>query len=84
MRLDVEFYTNGQRFEVGLAEYQRVSVHEAEEYYTGPYTATPKVYEQTLSTKDKLMTDNVSIKSVPVYETSNLAGGKTFYIARED
>lgn len=51
--------------------------------YTGPYTVTPKVEAQTLETARKLMTDDVNIKAIPFFETSNAAGGETFYIGTE-
>lgn len=51
------------------------------ESYTGPYTVTPKAEEQTLNTKDKVMDDDVTIESIPIYEVSNESGGTTFYIA---
>lgn len=51
--------------------------------YTGPYTVTPKVEAQTLETARKLMTDDVNIKAIPFFETSNNAGGETVYIAME-
>ena len=57
----------------------------ASEEYTGPYLVTPQAYEnQILQTKDKTCTDDVTVLKVPKYETSNLAGGKTVYIAEGD
>ena len=49
--------------------------------YDGEYTVIPKVYGQTLNTKNKSMTDNVTIEAVPYAEVSNLSGGKTASIA---
>lgn len=51
--------------------------------YAGPYTVTPKVEAQTLETARKIMTDDVNIKAIPFFETSNNAGGETVYIAME-
>ena len=48
--------------------------------YEGSYSVTPAVEEQTLETKEKLMTDNVTIQEIPYYDTSNNAGGTTAYI----
>ncbi len=48
--------------------------------FDGDYTVTPAVDAQTLETKQKLMTDNVTIKEIPIYDTSNLSGGTTVYI----
>jgi hypothetical protein len=48
--------------------------------FEGDYTVTPAVNAQTLETKQKLMTDNVTIKEIPFYDTSNNSGGTTVYI----
>lgn len=43
--------------------------------YTGAYTVTPQAYmEQTLKTKSKSMTDDVTVEEIPIYETSNEYG----------
>ena len=49
--------------------------------YTGDYTVIPKVYEQTLVTKNKSMTDDVTVEAVPYAEVSNPSGGVTANIA---
>jgi hypothetical protein len=64
--------------EMGEAVRDIVSAGEGE--YKGDYTVIPDVEAQTLETKQKLMTDNVTIKEIPYYDTSNLAGGITVYI----
>lgn len=52
------------------------------EEYEGPYIVTPLAFDnQILQTKDKTCTDDVTVLKVPKYETSNLSGGKTVYIA---
>ena len=51
-------------------------------YYGGEYEVTPSVDEQVLETKDTIMADDLTIKSVPYYETSNV-NGTTVYIASE-
>jgi len=43
------------------------------------YEVTPKVTAQTLSTKGKLMSNDLEIKQIPTYEVSNQTG-TTFYI----
>lgn len=51
------------------------------EIYDGEYEVTPKVREEVvLDTFGKLMKDDVTVKEVPNYQTSNDAGGITFYI----
>lgn len=48
--------------------------------YTGEYEVTPTFDEQTLETKDRLLSDNVTVHSIPVSRTINPQGGKTIYI----
>lgn len=51
------------------------------ETYTGDYTVTPKVRQQTiLPTQLKVMIDDVTVSQIPEYEVSNPQGGKTFII----
>lgn len=51
--------------------------------YTGDYVIIPKAHEEViLETKDKTMADDVTVKKVPYYETSNEVG-TTIYIASE-
>ena len=43
--------------------------------YKGSYSITPKAWEeQVLETKSKVLTDNMAIKEIPYYETSNKSG----------
>ena len=52
--------------------------------YEGDYTIIPKAYFETkLKTKGKLMLDNVLVKKIPSFSTSNSSGGTTFYIASD-
>ena len=51
------------------------------EIYTGEYNVTPKAEEATvLLTRNKLLTENVTVSRVPFCEVSNQSGGKTFII----
>ena len=53
--------------------------------YNGEYVVKPKMFEGTvLPTKDKTMTDDVTVLEVPYYEVTNQSGGTTVYIATED
>ena len=51
--------------------------------YSGEYEVTPKVNEQELKTKDKHMTDNVTVRAIPYFDTGNNSGGRTVYIGNE-
>jgi len=51
------------------------------EEYTGNYEVTPVLYdEQVLLTKNKLMTDNVTVREIPVTWSTNPYGGNTVVI----
>lgn len=52
------------------------------EAYDGDYEVTPKVYLQTLDTDDKYMREDVQVKAIPYFETSN-ESGTTVYIGNE-
>lgn len=45
--------------------------------YTGNYSVTPRVYEQTLDTDGKRMLDDVTVEVIPVARVSNDSGGDT-------
>lgn len=52
--------------------------------YTGEYSVTPLFASETvLETKDKSMTDNVTVQKMPQFEVSNDAGGKTLILGDE-
>lgn len=50
------------------------------ERYEGGYTVIPAVAAKSLSTKDKLMQDDVTVTAIPYYEVSNPQGGSTIVI----
>lgn len=43
-------------------------------YYKGSYEVTPRIYEQTLATRNKSMSDDVLVKEIPKAEVSNIYG----------
>ena len=47
--------------------------------YTGSYVVIPTSSEQILETNQKYMTDDVTVRKIPYFETSN-ESGKTVYI----
>lgn len=47
--------------------------------YTGDYEVTPHIDSQTMQTRHKYMLDDVLVKAIPYYETSNTYG-TTVYI----
>ena len=52
-------------------------------YYDGDYEVTPRKVHQIKSTKNKSMSDNVTVFSIPYAEVSNLGGGLTATIGIE-
>ena len=52
--------------------------------YQGDYQVDPLVNnEVVLRTRSKIMSDDVTIRVVPRYITSNVAGGNTIFIGEE-
>ena len=49
------------------------------DYYRDTYIVVPTNHEQILHTKSKVMLDDVNVKKIPYYETSNKVG-TTVYI----
>ena len=48
--------------------------------YTKEYNVVPRVYQQLLETKDKIMIKNVTIEVIPLAKTINLSNGYTVTI----
>ena len=54
------------------------------EEYTGQIVVSPKARSDiVLETKDKLVKGDITVTSVPFFQTENLSGGMTVYIAKE-
>lgn len=63
----------------------KVSVHNNYERYDGNYEVIPNAFnDKKLPTANKLLTQDVVVKKVPYYETSNIQQGITVYIAGEE
>ncbi|MBR1810796.1 MAG: hypothetical protein IJ766_03975 [Clostridia bacterium] len=48
--------------------------------YEGAYAIFPAFESQTLPTKGKSMTDDVTVEAIKISRTTNASGGKTVYI----
>lgn len=57
-----------------------LSKQQRTDYYTGEYVVTPSTEEQTLNTKNRMMSKDVLIEEIPYYETTNQSGGYTVII----
>lgn len=95
IRFNVQFSASDQRFSTNVRfdskdhfdakfdSYQAVTIYKDADPYMGAYEVTPKVEAQVLPTAKKLMADDVTVKAIPYYETSNLSDGETVYIGTE-
>ena len=91
MRIDIQLSESVQEYQlqvsgsnenIPLAPSEAINVNIVSgDPYEGPYVVVPKIIDQTLETKDKLMEDDVLIREIPYYETSNIQNGVTVYIA---
>lgn len=76
--LDISIETNSMTIEIGIDEGSGGKLPT----YDGEYIVTPKAFvEQTLETKNKSMTDDVTVLEIPYSEVSNPEGGTTVNIA---
>lgn len=57
-----------------------ISVGVDAEVYDGEYEVTPSQLEQKLETFNKLLKDDVTVKSIPYYEVDNIENGVTVII----
>ena len=94
MRFEVKFLQNGrsfftdlhtdsQKIDTEFSEFQEISVIDEIEAYDGPYVVTPAIDSQVLPTSQKRMTDNMTVKAIPYFQTSNPQMGETVYIGSE-
>ena len=57
-----------------------VSVRNGGELYNGPYTVDPHFSAQVLSTKEKVLREDITVNPIDVARVSNPSGGNTIYI----
>lgn len=62
------------------ANFGEVILVKTDEVYDGDYNVIPRVYQQVLETKDKLMLDDVTVEIIPLAKTINLSNGYTVTI----
>lgn len=48
--------------------------------YGGPYSLTPKVYEQEFPTEGKRMLEDIVVEAIPDWRVANTSGGVTITI----
>lgn len=81
--VNVKFSSDSMRVDTAFADLQKVTIREDALPYTGAYDITPRIDEQTLPTAQKLMTEDLKVKAIPYFETSNASDGETVYIGSE-
>ena len=74
--VDVTMAENAYDVSADIGEFTYIGSYET---YQGSYDVTPTSAVQTLDTNDKLMTDDVTVRAIPYYETRNVSG-TTIYI----
>lgn len=72
---------NGSNFfDANFGQIQQVTEYVDRDPYEGNYSIVPKVSEQTMFTKDKVMLDNVTVEAIPYAEVTNNSNGYTVTI----
>ena len=51
-----------------------------DDIYNGDYNVIPRVYQQVLETKDKVMLNDVTVENIPLSRVINLSNGYTITI----
>lgn len=88
MKLFVDFSENDTSLNIQFiqtscvfsADFGEVVLIKTDNIYTGDYNVVPKIYQQVLETKDKVMTEDVTIEIIPLAKTINLSNGYTVTI----
>lgn len=88
MRLKVCFKEVNDTFNTNFAETNELFLVDFGEVikvanlkpYTGEYVVIPRVYQQTLATKNKSMGDDVTVEVIPIARVSNIKNGYTVTI----
>lgn len=75
--LSANFIQTECTFNIDFGEVFFVKTDDA---YEGDYNVTPRVYQQILPTKDKLMLDDVTVEIIPLTKVLNLQNGYTVTI----
>ena len=76
-QLAVNFIQTECTFNIDFGE---VFFIKSDDVYDGDYNVTPRVYEQVLPTRDKLMLDDVTVEIIPMSKVINLSNGYTVTI----
>ena len=88
MRLKVEFNELNSTLRANFiqtkclfeTDFGEVVLVKTDDVYTGEYDVIPRVYQQILPTKDKVMIDDVTIEIIPLAKVTNHSNGYTAII----
>lgn len=84
MRIDAKISINKLKLKANIRHFQRVvATEDSVDRYDGEYEVAPTVHGKTLPTNQKFMEKDLKVNPIPIYETTNNAGGQTVYIAKE-
>lgn len=75
--LDIRFIQTECTFHTDFGE---VVLVKSDDVYDGDYNVIPRVYQQVLETKDKVMNDDVTVEVIPLAAVINLSNGYTVTI----
>lgn len=75
--IPINFIQTGCTFNTNFGE---VFLVKTDEVYEEGYNVIPRVYQQTLATKDKLLLDDITVEVIPLAKTINLSSGYTVTI----
>lgn len=75
--LDIRFIQTECTFHTDFGE---VMLVKTDDVYQGDYNVIPRVYQQILETKDKVMNDDVTVEIIPLAAVINLSDGYTVTI----
>ena len=81
-KFNTDFQTLSCEYSMDFKEVQHITKYVGAKY-EGEYEITPRTDEQTIPTKEKVLSEDVVIKAIPFFKVTNLAGGNTVFIANE-
>lgn len=82
-KIGVKFSDINQKISANFGAVQTVTEYVGGELYEGDYTVIPRVVEQTMPTKNRVLVEDMKIKEIPFFNVSNTSGGSTVYIGNE-
>lgn len=75
--LEMRFIQTECTFKTNFGE---VILVKTDDVYEGDYNVTPRVYQQVLETKDKVMLDDITVEVIPLSKVINPSNGYTVTI----